>query len=770
MRILDRYIIREVLTPFVIALLVFTFILVIPFLIEYAETFIAKGVPVAVVLRIMGTLLPQALALSIPTSLLVGLLVAFGRLSSDREFVAMQACGIGLTRLLRPVTFLTVLAWAATSYVMIVALPNANQTFNEIRFGIISARAEGEVKPRFFFQDFPDLVLYVREVPSAGGWNGVFMADNRTGQTPAVYLARHGRVLLNSEKRTVEMLLEDGSRHTADPSGTYEVIQFNRLVLSVNPEAVFPRKGPQKGDNEMTIAELQARGAELEARGESAHNQRMAIHRKFSIPVACLVFGLIGLALGATNRRDGKMGSFVFGLGVIFLYYVPLFLGPALAKGRLLTPWLAVWLPNILIGALGTVMLARRARSADQPLMASLPALWQRLMRIGQAEKNANHATARVPSSEPRAPRRMRIPGLLDRYVAATYARVFMTAAFGLVGIFYVSTFLDLSDKVFKGQASWQMLGAFFWYISPQYVYYVLPMAVLLASLVTIGLLTKNSELVVMKACGISLYRVAVPMLVGAVIAGSVLFVLDQTILGAANRKAETLRRTMRGLPADLPDALNRQWIVGSGETIYRFDYYDPGTRQLLRLTTFQFSDGMQSLTARTFAERATYDGRDTTWRAEQGWRREFDASGNTRAFESFEQAPLAIEPASYFGTQQPDPRFMSYSALRRYIVNLEASGFDVGEQQVALERKLAFPFVTLIMTLIAVPFAVTTGRSGAMFGIGVGIVLAISYWTAISVFAALGSGGAIAPLVAAWAPNMLFGAGAAYLLLTVKT
>jgi lipopolysaccharide export LptBFGC system permease protein LptF len=112
----------------------------------------------------------------------------------------------------------------------------------------------------------------------------------------------------------------------------------------------------------------------------------------------------------------------------------------------------------------------------------------------------------------------------------------------------------------------------------------------------------------------------------------------------------------------------------------------------------------------------------------------------------------------------------MSYTQLRRYIERLRTSGLDVVEQQVALERKISFPFVTLIMTLIAVPFAVTTGRHGAMYGIGVGIVLAISYWVAMSVFGAIGSGGLVAPALAAWAPNLLFGAGAAYLLLTVRT
>ena len=122
----------------------------------------------------------------------------------------MQACGVSVARLLWPVGVISVAGWAATSYVMLEALPDANQAFREITFNVLAARAEGEVKPRVFFEDFPDLVLYVRDVPATGGWNDVFMADSRPGQTPAIYLARHGRVILDAKTRTVEMELEDG--------------------------------------------------------------------------------------------------------------------------------------------------------------------------------------------------------------------------------------------------------------------------------------------------------------------------------------------------------------------------------------------------------------------------------------------------------------------------------------------------------------------------------------------------------------------------------
>jgi LPS export ABC transporter permease LptG/LPS export ABC transporter permease LptF len=760
MSIIDRYVLRQVLPPMLLALLVFTFVLLIPGLIEHAEEFIAKGVSPLVVATAMLTLVPSALALTIPMSVLVGLLVAFARLSTDREFVAMQACGLSLVRLLRPVGLVSILAWAATSYVYLVAVPESNQAFREIAFNVLASKAEGEVRPRAFFDEFPNLVLYVQDIPSNSvGWNGVFLSDRRAGAQPAVYVARHGRVAIDRQQRTVEMLLESGARHTTDSKGAYEVFQFERLVIGLDPETYFPRQGPQKGVNELTITELRQKIADMERQGQSAHNERMKIHQKFSIPVACLVFGLIGIALGATNRRDGALGSFALGLVVIFLYYVPMYLGPALTKGGLIPPWLAAWLPNIVLGLVGLLLFRWRGRSADRPLRIPLPR-W----RSSRSTRRASRGYGSVGASSAGPVR------LLDRYVASAYVRVFALSVLALAGIFYISTFLDLSDKVFKGDATWAMLGTYFIYITPQYAYYILPLAVLLAALVTVGVLTKNNELVVMKACGISLYRVAVPMLVCAAATGALLFGLEESILGSSNRRAERLRSLIRS-GVESTSVSTRQWVAGDRAEIYNYTYADPANKALLQVQVFALNADRSKLVSRTFAERAVPAAADSDhWTLERGWRRDFRADGNAETFAPFDSQPRRLTQPAVFVADQPDARFMGYRQLRAYADRLRASGLDVLGLEVALARKLSFPFVTIIMTLIAVPFAVLTGHRGAMAGIGVGIGLAMTYWTTISVCAAMGTGGMMPPAMAAWAPNAIFGAGAAYLLLSVRT
>src|SRR3954453_12125611 len=211
LRILDRYLVREIALPFALALTVLTFILILPPILVAGEDFISKGVEWSVVARAMATLLPQALSLTIPMAVLLGILVGFGRLSADREFVAMQACGGSLLRLLRPVLLVAALGTAATAYEIIVALPNANQAYREIVFVLLATRVENNVKPRVFYEDFPNKVIYVRDLPPGGGWRDVFLADSsRPGET-SVYFAREGRIRLDEKNKIVQLELRSGT-------------------------------------------------------------------------------------------------------------------------------------------------------------------------------------------------------------------------------------------------------------------------------------------------------------------------------------------------------------------------------------------------------------------------------------------------------------------------------------------------------------------------------------------------------------------------------
>jgi len=789
LRILDRYLVREIALPFALGLTVLTFILVLPPILVAGEEFISKGVEWSIVARAMATLLPQALSLTIPMAVLLGILAGFGRLSADREFVAMQACGVSLVRLLRPVLLVAALGTAGTAYEIIVALPNANQAYREIVFVLLASRVEGNVKPRVFYEDFPNKVIYVRDLPAAGGWKDVFLADtSRPGET-TVYFARDGRIRLDEANRIVQLELRETTSYTStlDRPDEYVANAIGTTLISLDPETVFKRP-PAKGAPEMTIAELKGEIAAAKTRNDPGYGARFMLQQKFSLPLTCPILALIALALGTSNRKDGKLASFAIGMGVIFVYYVLLWGARAAAMGGQFSPELAPWLPNIVMGVLALLMFAWRARSADQPIRFSVPAFWRR----GSGEAVATDGTT-IPDDRRVGPRNNRVivvirippinlpaPRLLDLYVSREYVRVFLLGLVGLLGIFYISTFIDLVDKLFRGEATSAMLLRYFYFRTPQFVYYVIPMGVLVSTLVTVGVMTKNSELLVMRACGISLYRTAAPLLMFAVIASGGLFALQEQVLSRANREADRLERIIRHWPP-ATSALNRRWVIGRQNEIYHYDLFDPDSNRFSNLWVYRLDEKSWGLKAVTRVAEAVAPARGPsaetgTWTGRHGWTREITLSGKPGAqrpgvkYTPFDEQPLEIEPPSYFKSDEPIAEMMTFSQLREYITKLRASGANVVPQMVALQRKIAFPFVTIVMTVLAVPFAVTTGRRGAMYGVGIGIVLAITYWIAMSVSGALGAGGVMSPLLAAWAPNILFGSVAAYLVLTVRT
>jgi LPS export ABC transporter permease LptG/LPS export ABC transporter permease LptF len=793
MKILDRYVVREVLPPLFLSLLIFTFILEIPPVMQQLEQLVSKGVPWGVAGRILLTLIPQALGLTIPMALLVGLLIGLGRMSNDREAVALLACGVSPYRLLRPVLGMAIVGGLAHLYVMMWAIPDANQTFREITYDIVSKRVENDVQPQVFFEDFPGWVLYARDVPQGGGgWKDVLVADTHKPDAPILYLARQGRLILDREKRTVDLVLQDGTQYSNTGPGGREtqIYRFPKdLIVGLDPQTVFPRMELQRGVNELKIAELRKLIAEKLKAGFPAHAEIIAIQQKFSFPFACLVFAVIGLALGLTVAREGKLAGFVVGIAVIFAYYVLMYLSDSVAKGYYMSTraegtvavaQLARWVPNIVLLPLGIIALIWRARWAEGRLpFRSINAAGNWLVErwkqragpaVTQPTSTAQHRGS-PRKSRPvvvvRVPRMTWLtPNILDRYVSRIYLRTAAISFAALLGLFYISTFIDRADKIFKGQASTGKVAVLLAYYTPQFIYYVIPIAALLSVLVTFGLLSRTSELSVMKACGISLYRIAAPLLLWSIAWSGVLFGLEQQVMARANRRADALDAEIRGRPPRTFNPLTRRWLIARDGAIYHYSYFDPSKLAIDNLAIYRPAKGAWQLDSQSFAQRAIWG--DGQWQAVNGWEQQF--KGSTAKWRAVPQRALPLEPPDYFETEQPLAEMMTVPQLKDFIDELSASGFNITPLSVELQKKIAFPFVTFVMTLLAVPFGMTTGKRGTLYGIGIGIVIALSYWIAVGAFAAVGKAGLLNPALAGWAPNVLAAGGAAYLLLTART
>jgi LPS export ABC transporter permease LptG len=369
-------------------------------------------------------------------------------------------------------------------------------------------------------------------------------------------------------------------------------------------------------------------------------------------------------------------------------------------------------------------------------------------------------------------------PRLLDLYVASRHVRVFVLACTGLLALLYIGTIIDLSEKLFKGSATASMLARYLWLSTPQFAYYIIPVATLVAVLTTIGGLTRTAELIVMRAGGVSLYRTAAPLVVLALVASGFLFGLEEYVLAQSNRQAKALEDVIRDRPVHTVDVGNHNWFAGRDGRIYYYAVFDVRRQALFGLSIFDTVTGPYRLARHTYAGRATFlsatpgHPESGTWRAADGWTQPFSASETERAMRStFATRDLEGLPVpTDFASRQVDANEMTFGELKDYITRLSHSGFSVAEQRVSLQNKIAFPLVTLVMTLIGIPFGVTMGRRGALYGIGLAIGLASAYWLLMVLFLAAGAATVLPAGLAAWAANILFVATASVMLLTVRT
>jgi LPS export ABC transporter permease LptG len=292
---------------------------------------------------------------------------------------------------------------------------------------------------------------------------------------------------------------------------------------------------------------------------------------------------------------------------------------------------------------------------------------------------------------------------------------------------------------------------------------------------VTFGVLNRNSEIVAMKATGISLYRLVIPIISISAVLALCLFLFDDYYLPAANRRQEALHSTIKGRPPQTFLHPEEKWMFGQthpGEQgrIFYYQFFDPDNNAFANLSIFEFNPSTFALSRRIFASRVVWDERTDKWQFQNGWVKNLD--GNNREFSEFKNTSFAeiSEDPEYFKKENWQSQEMNFGQLSRYIRDLRQSGFDTMRLRVALWQKLAYPLVAIVMSVLAIPFALSMGRRGSLTGIAVAISVALAYWVVNGLFGALGNVNYLPAALAAWSPDILFGLTGGYLLLRTPT
>ena len=814
MKILTRYILKEMLGPTVLGFAFYTFIILMKNLFDVAGMVIRRSLPGSTVARLLFLSLPHIIVLTVPMSLLFGILIAVGRLSSDSEIIAMRASGISARTIYRPVFLFSFVVFLLNLYLMNVVLPRGNSELGSLQAEIYTSGIERELRPRVFYDEYENLMIYVDDVdPRNGRWKGVFVADSRTdeGKEPSLVPPASARVVGHPEVSNAPL--------AAQMRGTQKIITAETGNLSiVNPGKQIwmnlqraethiwdPRK-PDKYDlnrNDIQRMRLPSRdtsGGTLDASAryirsfremnlrelveqvrllrntndrETLAAAKVQIHKIFSIPFACLVFGVLGLPLGVTNRRGGKSSGFSLSIGIILVYYVMINNGEHLAVTGRVRPLLAMWAPNLILLSIGIWLLNRVNR--DVGAQRTDTGLWRRLLQKLPRRKGAPAAmaVAAATESDDEKPVLQRLditfPNILDRYILREFIKVLALVVISTAALFIIVDYTDLSGDIRQNHIPLHIVLAYYRFTIFQILNWTLPISVLVATLVTFGILSKSNEVTAFKSSGMSLYRVALPVMAIAGAISVLAYLMLDYVLPYSNRRVDELRNKIKGKKALVTQNQQKLWFLGKGRYIINFLSYDKNTQQLSQVQVFEFHPAKFRVTRRVYADRAKWDGEG--WVFEHGWMRSFGDNGEMT------DTPI-VRPLRLFYAERPEdfetevksPDQMTFAQLRRYIDTIRRSGYAAEELTVKLYEKTSWPFISTVMAIIALPFAFRIGRRGALYGVGIALVLGIFYWMVFAVFTKFGEVGNLPPPLAAWSANILFGIAGIYMFLHVET
>lgn len=796
MRLLDRYIGREVASHAVLGLAIFTFVFFVPQLVRLMDLIVRhSGGAMTVTLLFLCTL-PPALIFTVPMAVLVGVLIGLGRLSSDSEIVALHASGISLRRLMLPVGFVAALSALVTLAMTLWLSPLCLRTLRGLETKVLASQAPFAVQPRVFDERFPHFVLYVQDAAAAATqWRGVFLASTSDAPGVTVTAAKDAQVISENQGNRVELHLGPGSTHQYDPRypDRYNVTTFgeNDLAVDISGSLASPKNAS------LSVAEKPVT-ALLADNGPSWRDARVELNNRLAFPAACLVFALLGVPIGVRPRRGGRAAGLILTLVLIGAYYFLWIAGDHWARQGRVSAFAGIWAANVVAAIVG-INFFRRIETVRRPnrLVEWLDTLRFRRRRkapptgaAATAGSNGNGAANAVRSngaaanvsttlSHPeqvarstRPPSTASFPMMIDIYVLRQFTYYFAVLLAAFLLIFDAFTLFDLLGDISKNHVSFSVVANYFFYLIPLMLYQLAPLATLVACLVTLATLAKNNEVIAFKASGMSLYRLIFPLALAGLLLGGSMFLLDDTFLPYANQRQDALRNEIKGRPAQTYFQPARQWIFGQNNKIYNYELFDSDRQLFGGLNVFELNPQTFEITRRVFASRARWEPSENTWVLTGGWVRDFDIQGRVTRYFPFTaySLPELTEPPSYFRREVRQYYQMNWRQLGQYIASLRQAGFDTARLAVQWQKKFAFPLIAAVIVLLGAPFAFLVGTRGAIGGIALAVGVGIVYWATAALFEAMGSVGQLPPLVAAWSPDAIFGFLALYFFLRMPT
>ena len=386
---IPKYLILEILSYFFIGLLVFTFVIVMGRTFQIMDMVVNKGLNLIYIIKLLWYMIPNFLIYTIPMSLVLAIILTFGRYSQDYEIIALKASGISIYQLLRPILLFTLLAYVFTSYLWIYIVPQSNFDLKKLLITVVSRQVNIGLDEKVF-NNIGGMVIYIDEIPiRSDKLHGILVFDDTKMERAITIVAREGYVETNKDSSGISIRLEDGDILLSNKfEDSEQFSNFGRYSLNID---IFGAEGDggnvEKRDWEKTIDELyqdvtywegelreskaiydkhptEANRKKVEHDTAKIRKRKVEISERYATPFACIVFFLLCVPLGIQSNPKGKSGSMVLAILVIFAYYVLMAMGKVMGKNGVIPALYSMWFPNVILGVMGIYAMIKVGRES----------------------------------------------------------------------------------------------------------------------------------------------------------------------------------------------------------------------------------------------------------------------------------------------------------------------------------------------------------------------------------------------------------------------
>jgi LPS export ABC transporter permease LptG len=817
---LSQYIFLETLRPSLLGLLFYTFVMVMNQLFEIVRQAFQRGAGFSIVLQLLVLALPKILVLTVPMSLLLGVLVGLGRLSADSEVVALRAAGVSYWRMARPVLLLGFLAFLLGTLDYHVLVPWTNKQVGNVRVSMLrKTDPNREIRAGVFYDEIPDTLVYAEEVVRGDRtWplRRVIVATSRVdasitsdaSSAPApdvndaasdadvapppdrtVVCGERGRIELAPDASKITFIIEKGEIHIEnpkDPTGYQRVRQrqFTTTLTLGGSDNFSDARKLQASDlttpqllEEIRVMESAPNWQKSPARMLRWRQAMSELNWRFSVPFAAMAFCFLAFPLGLINHRGGKTSGFALSLAVIIFYWLALRAGKQLAIEGKLPVTVATWAPDVIVVVAGLALLLLRQKRDVFSLASGSRArvrAWQTRIAAGLM-----HRRKTVPAAEPdlavftTTPATRSRLAVVDRYIVRRFVGFFLLVLLSASALYQIVEAQSLMEAISEHNQPMSLALKYLAYFTPGMLKVITPIACLVAVMITLGTMARANEDTALKAAGISIFRISAPLIIATAGLSLMYFLVQDYVAPYTNRKASFVRDEIEGRVSSATVAGTR-WVFGKDSRLYAYGDYNTATKTLQGVSAIQLAHDPFRIRRRIQAPRVQWSSRG--WIAARGWEREF--RGDEEPYRTLKATVLSWpELPDDFARQERSllsserlAEEMSFFSLWSHVRKMQNSGYDTTRLSVSLYEKLAFPAAPLVMVLIGLPFAFRSGRRGSLYGLGIALGLVIVYWSLFAVSSALGEQALLPPFLAAWSPNLMFALAGGYLFLSTRS